>query len=97
MIEYNPKVIQEYAERLHLQARDAVPMLFFIGLLSGMIIFSGITAWCKIGFDALIVSIGALVGGVMGYSAGQQKAFALKLQAHLALCQLKMEESVRKR
>ncbi len=97
MIEYNPHVIQEYAERLHTQAKDIVAMQFFIGLLSGMIIFGGISAMFDVGFDALIIGIGVLVGGAMGYSAGKQRAFSLKLQAHLALCQLRMEENTRKR
>lgn len=96
MAEYNPKVIHEYAERLNKQSRTAVPMNFFIGLFSGVIIFGGISAVMMVGFDFVILSIGALIGGALGYGAGQQRASELKLQAQMSLCQAKIEENTRR-
>lgn len=40
--------------------------------------------------------LGALVVGLIGYVLGIQRAFALKLQAQTALCQVKIEENTRR-
>ena len=40
-------------------------------------------------------SIGALVLGLIAFSLGQQKAFALRLQAQVALCQVQIEANTR--
>lgn len=95
MIEYDSKVIQGYADKLHSQAQGAVPMLFFIGLFSGVIVFGGITALLNLGFDFLIIAVGALVGGFFGYQSGLQRVSDLKLRAHLALCMVKIEQNSR--
>lgn len=97
MIEYNAKVIYEHAENLNKQSKSAVPLHFFIGLFSGIIIAGGVSAVMLVGFDFLISAIGALAGGFMGYAAGQQRASELKLQAQLALCQAKIEENTRRK
>jgi hypothetical protein len=90
MIQYDPQMIHEHAERLHAQAKTIIPIQFFIGIFSGIIIFGGITALLGIGYDFLLVAI-------LGHGAGRSKAFELKLQAHMALCQLKIEENTRKK
>ena len=95
MIEYDSKVIQGYADKLHTQAKNAVPMLFFIGLFSGIIVFGGITALLDMGFDFLIIALGALIGSFFGYQSGQQRADELKLRAHLSLCMVKIEQNSR--
>jgi hypothetical protein len=95
MIEYDSKVIQGYADKLHSQAQSSVPMLFFIGLFAGLIVFGGITAMMNVGFDFLIISIGVLVGAFLGYQSGLQRAADLRLKAHLALCLIKIEQNSR--
>lgn len=95
MIEYDSKVIQGYADKLHSEAQGSVPMLFFIGLFSGLIVFGGITALLDVGFDFLIIAVGVLVGGFFGYQSGLQRAADLKLRAHLALCMIKIEQNSR--
>lgn len=97
MLEYNSKVIYEYAEGLTKQAKSAVPMHFFIGLFSGVIIAGGVSALMSVGYDFLISSIGALMGGFLGYGAGMQRSAELKLQAQLALCQARIEENTKKK
>ena len=95
-MQYDPKVIKEHAERLIQQSQSIVPIQFFIGVFSGMIIFGGVTAWLDIGFDFVIISIGVLIGGVMGYGSGQNRSFELKLQAQMALCQAQIEQNTKK-
>jgi hypothetical protein len=40
--------------------------------------------------------VGVIVGGLLGYNYGAQKAFSLRLQAQTALCFTKIEENTRK-
>jgi len=96
MIKYDAKIIQENAERLNAQAKSIIPIQFFIGLFAGMIIAGGVTAAIGLGFDFLIISLGVLIGGFMGYGAGQNRSFELRLQAQQALCQMTIEENTRK-
>lgn len=96
MVEYELKIIEEYASRLYAQSKKTPMLYFLIGVGLGIIIFLGIGESLTRGFDALIVSIGALVGGVMGYGAGQSKSFEQKLQAQMALCQAKIEINTRR-
>lgn len=97
MIEYDPKVIQSYAERLIKESKSVVSMSFFIGLLSGMITFGGVTALFNIGYDFPLIAVGVLTGAVLGYGAGQNRAAEMRLAAQQALCQLKIEEHLRKK
>jgi hypothetical protein len=41
--------------------------------------------------------VGALLVGVTAFRMGQEKAFALRLQAQTALCQLQIEANTRMR
>jgi hypothetical protein len=42
-----------------------------------------------------IGGIGAILGGAMGYAIGTEKAFTLRLQAQVALCQVQIEANTR--
>ncbi|MDP2654075.1 MAG: hypothetical protein Q8Q08_08605 [Candidatus Omnitrophota bacterium] len=95
MVDYDPKVIQEYAERLTKQSRSIVAMQFFIGLLSGMIIAGGITALLDVGYDFLLIAVGTLVGAVLGIFSGQNRAFDMNLKAHTALLLSRIEKNSR--
>jgi hypothetical protein len=43
----------------------------------------------------IVWGIGAVVGGLMGFAIGSQRAFWYKLQAQLALCQMTIEKNTR--
>jgi hypothetical protein len=96
MVEYDPKVIEEFARRLYSQSKATTMRHFCIGLSFGVIIFGGISAALVHGYDALIISIGAFIGAVMGYGSGQGKAFEQRLQAQSALCQVRIESNTRR-
>ena len=93
MAEYDPKVIHEYAQRLYAQSKSVIPAYFFTGLFAGLVIFSGLSSILTYDFDFLIIAIGVMVGGVVGYGAGQSRSCELKLQAQIALCQTKIEQN----
>jgi len=92
---YDPIFVKEFADNLYKQAKTIVPAHFFIGMFSGMFLFGFISVALVNSLDLLIIIIGVLIGGVMGYGSGRYKAAELKLQAQLALCQVKIEENLR--
>jgi hypothetical protein len=97
MTPYDPELIQKFADRLYQQANSALISAVVIGILVG----GGLGAGAGFGSDdptwAIIGAvIGAVILGLLGYWAGRERAFQLKLQAQIALCQLKIEENTRK-
>jgi hypothetical protein len=42
-----------------------------------------------------LLAVGFLVGGVIGYFIGTERAFVLRLQAQIALCQVQIERNTR--
>ena len=92
-MKYDPKVIHEMAERLYAQADSAEfwqPVIF--GLLGAAI---GLAAGFPLGYARIAALAGIVILGVLGYWAGQQRAFGLRLQAQLMLVQTKIEANTR--
>jgi hypothetical protein len=88
--EYNSDIIQAFADKLYSQANTIVATSTVLGLIIG-----GVG-----GFAALQNAVGAIVGAIMlgliGFSIGQGRASALKLQAQTALCQVQVEKNTRR-
>jgi urease accessory protein UreF len=92
-MKYDPKVIHEMADRLYVAADTAetsFPVVFgLVGAAAGFVI----------GVALGHLRVGALAGvilvGAVGYWVGQQRAFALRLQAQLMLVQTQIEENTR--
>lgn len=97
MAEYDPQIIQKFADRLYRRARTVIAMstiLFF--LIGGG---AGLGINLAVGRDdpsIIGASIGAVVLGIVGYVLGREGAFRLRLQAQTALCQMKIEENTRR-
>ncbi|HSV43600.1 MAG TPA: hypothetical protein VLJ10_03510 [Candidatus Bathyarchaeia archaeon] len=92
-MEYDPKIIQEYAEGLYKQSRSIATCYFFIGIFAAIIMFGKISFLLTQTFDFLIVAIGVFIGGVVGLFAGKSRAFEMQLEAQQALCQIKIQEN----
>jgi hypothetical protein len=93
IMNYDPKVIHEMAERLYSQADSAEmwhPVIF--GLIGAA---TGFGVGFPVGHAAVFALAGAVLLGALGYWIGQQRAFALRLQAQLMLVQTKIEENTR--
>lgn len=90
MATYDSKVIYEFADILYRQAARIIAVFTAIGVLIGAV--GGYPLFGTVG-----LIIGAVIVGAIGYFIGQQKAFALKLQAQTALCQAKIEENTQKK
>src|SRR5947208_1186404 len=90
MVQYDPTIIYKFAERLYSSAQQAIAIFTIIGVLIGG--GAGFSLGRGFGVAALL---GAVVVGAIGYVLGNQRAFQLRLQAQLALCQAKIEENTR--
>ena len=90
---YNPTIIEEFAQRLYKQAASIIFNSTLFGLLTGAILlFLGATVagMTQVPVFALI---GAIIGGFWGYIRGRERAFKLKLEAQVALCQVQIERN----
>jgi len=90
---YDSRVIHEMAERLYAQADSAElwqPVI--CGLLGAAVGFAG---GFPLGYARVAALAGIVILGALGYWGGQQRAFALRLQAQLMLVQTKIEENTR--
>lgn len=89
MVQYDSRVIQEFADKLYKKAKSIVLSYSFFGAL--------LAGGAGIGFSLGVATsiYFALVGCLLGFFAGHQKAFSLKLQAQIALSQVKIEQNTR--
>ena len=88
MVEYNPKIIYEFAEGLYRKANSIIMGCAFIGFLIGGIVGYGL--WKATG--AIIC---AVVVGIIGSIIGTTRASHYKLKAQIALCQVRIEENTK--
>lgn len=96
---YDPKVIEQFAEKLYRKASAFVAGSVVIGASLGAA-FGAVPltslgeAWpipSYLGFATLL--LGGLVGGLIGYVIGDTRSFGYRLQAQSALCQLQSERN----
>ena len=102
MVQYEPHVLYQNAERLYATARSMVIKYALIGaflggVLGGVIGSGFVTKSDTNGVEivAVIALTGAVIIGVFGADFGREKGFFLRLEAQKILCQVKIEESVR--
>jgi uncharacterized membrane protein YebE (DUF533 family) len=100
---YDASLIQEFAERLYKQAGSIILSSTLLGLFGGAIagvVVVGVSAksLATSGTDpggavGIALIVGAVVGGFWGFSRGRERAFKLKLEAQVALCQVQIEKN----
>lgn len=103
MAQYDPKVIHGCAEALYVQARGILVSWTVLGVaLGGGAAFTlpgGLGSLVRAGSSGspmVLVALGALLGGLLGYFGARSRAAALRLQAQMALCQAQIEENTRR-
>lgn len=95
MVSYDAQVIVTFAERLYKQADSIAATYAIVGALVGASIGAAVgNAFGGMAFIGLV--IGAVVVGAIAFGIGQQKGFALRLQAQVALCQVQIEANTRR-
>ncbi len=96
---YDPKVIEQFAEKLYRKASSFVAGSVVIGAALGAA-FGAVpltslgAAWpipSYLGFATLM--LGGLLGALIGYVIGDTRSFGYRLQAQSALCQLQSERN----
>ena len=96
---YDPRVIEQFAEKLYRKASSFVAGSIVIGA-SARALFGAVPltslgdSWpipSAFGFATLLA--GALFGAVIGYVIGDTRSFGYRLQAQSALCQLQIERN----
>ncbi len=95
-IDYDPEVIQSFANALYAQASKIIFTYFLIGFIVGGAIGFFLGAAASPGSEMMVALIGGVIVGLLGTSAARTKAFQLKLQAQQVLCQLSIEKNTRK-
>lgn len=90
MAHYDPSIIYTFAGRLYRSAQQTIAIYTIVGVLIGLV--GGYIIERGFGIIALL---GLIIVGGIGFVIGSQRAFQLKLQAQMALCQAKIEENTR--
>lgn len=88
--EYDPELIQKLADKLYSQAKTAIAIATFLGLVVG-----GVGGFSSSNGSGVAAIIGLVIGGVIGFLLGQSRAFSLRVQAQIALCQRQIEYNTR--
>ena len=87
-LDYDADIIREFAAKLYIRARSLAAGYSFIGGFLGGIV--GGTS----GNDAAVV-LSVVVFATIGFMIGREKAFAMKLEAQIALAQVQIERNTR--
>ncbi|PRQ02962.1 hypothetical protein ENSA5_19010 [Enhygromyxa salina] len=86
MVEYQSAIIHEHARRLY---SHATAIIVFYALLGSML--GGIASYAM--FDEPGPALmGALLSCLLGAAVGRTRSFQLRLEAQLALCQMRIEQ-----
>jgi hypothetical protein len=93
-VQYDSSVIQTFAQRLYARAASIVVTHTLVGFLGGLV--AGFAGLQVLGVKEPLLGVAVcLLGVLIGYRMGSDKAFVLKLQAQTALCQMHIEANTR--
>lgn len=97
MVQYDPSIIQKAAENLYLQARRVLVIGalfgFIVGALVPIVVSIGVSGGRGLRTPETLIA--GTVGLLIGFVLAQGRAFSLKLQAQVALCQAEIEKNTR--
>ena len=92
---YDPRVIQQFADRLYLEARTVVGLATALGVVVGAFV-GYVGGQVSGGMGAAGALTGVCILGLAGLAIGAHRAASLRLQAQVALCQLQIEWNTRR-
>ena len=93
-VSFDAVVIQEFAQRLYSQAASIVfTSTLLWGVIGALLGLGGAAAAHDQEAIGIAALIGAVIGGLAGFSRGRERAFKLKLKAQVALCQVQIEKN----
>jgi predicted membrane-bound spermidine synthase len=96
-VSYDENVIVTFAERLYRRAATIVILCALLGCIVGAVGVELVAAAARVHSDATngFAVLFALVAAVIGVLIGNERAFALRLLAQQALCQVQIERNTR--
>jgi Glycine zipper len=86
---YDPAIVQSFADNLYRRAASIIASATVLGALLGFAVGAAV-------FPSVAALLAAGIGAAVGYSIGRERAFRLKLDAQVALCQVQIEKNTRK-
>lgn len=98
--QYDPKVLQKFADDLYSRARSIVISSCLIyGLLGYLVPWAAFSFIPRTGDSSTALAnltwFICIFAALIGFAIGRQKAFKLKLQAQQILCQMQIEANTR--
>lgn len=97
MIRYDASIIHQFAQSLYNRAQRITFAYAMYGVFMGAAVAVGLSIVAGLPAAEMWALFGAVVGVVLGLAMGSEKAFALRLQAQIALCQVQIELNSRPR
>ena len=91
-IDYNPEILRDYAARLYARA-TLVTIAYCLGGVLLVVVLGTLALAARGGVSGGELLFLALIGGALGVMAGAARAFRLKLEAQLVLCQVQIAQS----
>ncbi|WP_375745313.1 hypothetical protein NR800_11325 [Corallococcus interemptor] len=91
-VQYDPSIITKHAQALYNKASGIIFAWSVIGFIAG----AAMTKAMNTNTPGPIVVMGGLVVALIGAVFGRGRAFALQLQAQVALCQVATEANTRR-
>ena len=98
MAEYDPAVLQKFADKLYMNAIAVIIGCTILGSIVGAVCGKLVVAFAP---KTLSVDSSALLWGAtllclgVGFLIGQERAFRYKLEAQRTLCQMQIERNTR--
>ena len=96
MPQYDPAIIEKFADRLYRSANSIILVYTLLGALIGGGVGYAVGTYLEAVSPVLTPVCGLVFVGAFGYLQGLERAFKLKLEAQRALCLLTVERNTRK-
>jgi hypothetical protein len=95
MAEYDPKILQSFADSLYSRAAFVIAVWTFLGFVAGLFLGAVFVQYVVRRPAGGYVLAGLVIGTLFGLALGMERAFHLKLEAQRTLCQLQLEKNTR--
>jgi hypothetical protein len=93
MTSYDATIVYRFADRMEAQAQSAIWGGLVGGGLLGLI--CGFLLSSHSMYGPIVIIAGGVIGALIGWSIGSERAFKIRVALHTMLCQVQIEENTR--